>query len=184
MHNMTSRSMDMTSPSPLRFGIVFMLAFGILMTAFEASRGSSFERFVVEGLILAPTTAIINTATPSEHVTLTGRTLMSPDGANLRVTRGCEGVEMFLLLIAAIAAFPASLRQRLRGLLEGSVLAYALTITRLMALHYILRYVPQTWEALHGLILPLAPIALLSLYFLHWTAALTTKSDGRAAHAA
>jgi exosortase family protein XrtM len=173
----------LTSRSPLRFGIVFILSFAILMGAFEASRGSSFERFIVEGLILTPTTAIINTVTPSEHVTLAGRTLMAPDGANLRVTRGCEGVEMFLLLMAAIVAFPASPRRRLRGLLEGSLLAYALTIARLMTLHYVLRYAPQAWEALHGLILPLAPTVLLSLYFLHWTGAPTPTSGASAAHA-
>lgn len=167
----------------MRFGIVFILAFAILMGAFEASRDSSFERCVVEGLILTPTTAIINTVTPAEQVTLAGRTLMAPDGANLRVTRGCEGVEMFLLLIAAIVAFPASPRRRLRGLLEGAFLAYVLTVARLMTLHYVLRHAPQAWEALHGLILPLAPIALLSLYFLHWTAAPTTTSGGHAAHA-
>lgn len=173
----------MTSRSPFRFGVVFILSVAILMGAFEASRGSAFERFVVETLILTPTTAIINTVTPAEHVALAGRTLTAPGGANLRVTRGCEGVEMFLLLIAAIVAFPASLRCRARGLLEGSLLAYALTIVRLMTLHYILRYAPQTWEALHGLILPLAPIALLSLYFLHWTNTQSTTSGATAAHA-
>ena len=173
----------MTSHSPLRFGIVFILSFAILVTAFEASRGSSFERFIVEGLILTPTTAIINTVTPDEHVTLAGRTLVAPDGANLRVTRGCEGVEMFLLLIAAIVAFPASPRRRMQGLLGGSLLAYALTIARLMTLHYVLRYAPQAWESLHGLILPLAPIALLSLYFLRWINAPTPTSGEPAAHA-
>ncbi len=173
----------MTSRSPLRFGIVFILSFAILMGAFEASRGSFFERFVVEGLILTPTTAIINTVTPAEHVTLAGRTLTSPDGANLRVTRGCEGVEMFLLLIAAIVAFPANLPRRLWGLLVGSLLAYVLTIARLLTLHYVLRYAPQAWEALHGLVLPLAPIVLLSLYFLHWTATPAPMSGERTAHA-
>lgn len=173
----------MTSHSPFRFGIVFIFSFAILVGVFEATRGSSFERFIVEGLILTPTTAVINTVTPDEHVTLAGRTLIAPNGANLRVTRGCEGVEMFLLLIAAIVAFPASLRRRLQGLLGGSLLAYALTIARLMTLHYILRYTPQAWEALHGLILPLAPIALMSLYFLHWTNVPTPTSGETAAHA-
>src|SRR5262249_41875209 len=91
-----------------------------------------------------------------------------PDGSNLRVTRGCEGVEMFLFLAAAIVAFPAGLVARARGLLIGSALAYALSITRLVALHYILRYSPTAWDALHGLVLPLGPVLILTLYFLHW----------------
>lgn len=152
----------------LRFGIKFAVGFALLLGAFEASRGSAFERFVVEDLILVPTTHLINAVTPNEHVRLIGRTLSSRD-SNLHVTRGCEGIEMFLLLIAAILAFPSSWRRRLQGLLLGAILAYVLSITRLMALHYILRYSPAAWESLHGLVLPLGPVILMALYFLRWS---------------
>ncbi len=97
-----------------------------------------------------------------------GRTLVSP-GSRLHVTRGCEGVEMFLLLIAGILAFPATAKHRLRGFLIGAALAYALTLLRLVALHFTLRYSPGAWDMLHGLILPLGPVLLLALYFLHWS---------------
>jgi len=89
----------------------------------------------------------------------------------LRVTRGCEGVEMFLMLVAGILAYPADAVRRTRGLLVGAAIAYGLSIARLMALHYILHYSPAAWEALHGLILPLAPIVLIALYFMSWSAA-------------
>ena len=42
---------------------------------------------------------------------------------------------------------------------------------RLMALYYALRCSPGPWEALHGLILPLAPVVLMALFFLRWTSA-------------
>jgi exosortase family protein XrtM len=156
------------TPNPLRFALMFAIAFAILMALFEASRGSVFERFLVEDAILVPTASLINSVTPNEHVRLVSRTLKSPD-SNLRVTRGCEGIEMFLLLIAAIASFPATLKRRLQGLLLGSLLAYVLSVARLVCLHYILRYSPGAWEGLHGLILPLGPIILMALYFLYWT---------------
>jgi exosortase family protein XrtM len=140
------------------------------MGSFEASRGTAFERFVVEDLILVPTTSLINAVTPQEQAALVGRAIVSP-GANLRVTRGCEGVEMFLMLAAGILAFPATLKQRVQGLLLGSMLAYLLSVARLMALHYVLRYSPNAWEALHGLVLPLGPIILMALYFMSWSAA-------------
>jgi exosortase family protein XrtM len=171
---------------PLRFGIKFVIGFAILMGAFEASRGNAFERFLVEDLILMPTTHLINTFTPNEHVELVGRTLVSRGGgSSLRVTRGCEGIEMFLLLIAAILAFPAGLGQRARGLLVGAMLAYGLSVTRLMALHYILRYSPSAWEALHGLILPLGPLILMALYFSRWSASsVPVTSADQGLHAA
>jgi exosortase family protein XrtM len=172
-------------PALLRFALTFLIAFTILMGSFEASRGTAFERFVVETIILRPTTALINTVTPQEHVQLIGRTLASPGGSGLRVTRGCEGIEMFLLLIAAIIAFPASPARRLKGLLLGSLLAYALSITRLMLLHYILRYSPTLWESLHGLILPLGPLVVMALFFSRWSSvvALVRPPDQAATHA-
>jgi exosortase/archaeosortase len=109
----------------------------VLFGAFEASRGSAFERVVIEQLILLPTTALINTFTPNEHAQLSAGRVISSPGSNLHVTRGCEGIEMFLLLVAGIVAFPASGSRRLQGLLCGSVLAYVLSVTRLMALHYV-----------------------------------------------
>jgi exosortase family protein XrtM len=156
--------------TPLRFAIAFLALSLLLIGGFEALRGSAVERFLVETLILKPTTALIDLLTPAEHVQLIGRKLVCAHGPTLNVTRGCEGIEMFLLLFAAVLAFPASGRLRLQGLLWGSLLAYALSIIRLMLLHYVLVQSPALWQALHGLVLPLGPIVLLGLYFLHWTA--------------
>jgi exosortase/archaeosortase family protein len=159
----------MKLPPAIGFAAKFVLLFTLLMGGFEASRGSAFERFLVETCILAPTVYLINAVTPEEHVQLVGRTLTTA-GSNLRVTRGCEGLEMFLMLVAGILAYPADGMRRTRGLLAGAAIAYALSVARLMALHYILHYSPAAWEALHGLILPLAPIVLIALYFLSWSA--------------
>jgi exosortase family protein XrtM len=161
--------LEKSAAPPLRFALEFLVFFAVLVGAFEATRGSAFEILVIEDLILLPTTALINAVTPGEHAKLVGRTIVSP-GANLRVTRGCEGVEMFLLLAAGIAAFPAGWKRRAAGLAFGAILAYLLSIARLMTLHYVLRYSPTAWEALHGLILPLGPIIVMALYFMHWSA--------------
>jgi exosortase/archaeosortase family protein len=158
--------------APSRFALKFLIGFALLTTAFEASRGTPFERFVVERLILAPTTALIKIATPQDGARLLGRTIASA-GANLHVTRGCEGVEMFLLLTAGILAYPTSWQRRATGLLLGCALAYGLSIGRLLALYYVLHDSPGGWGALHGLILPLAPILLIALYFARWSRSTT-----------
>jgi len=176
-------SVKASTPTPLGFALKFLVCFAVLFGAFEASRGSAFEHFVVVDMILVPTTALINAVSPEEHVSLNGRVIASP-GANLNVTRGCEGIEMFLLLVAGILAFPTSWKRRLQGLLFGCVLAYLLSVMRLMALHYILHYSPRAWEALHGLVLPLGPIILMALFFMHWSdraASALAQPEARAA---
>jgi exosortase family protein XrtM len=153
----------------LRFALKFIIAFAVLAAAFEASRGTALEKFVVEDAILVPTVAVINSVTPGEHVELHERTLTTST-SRLHVTRGCEGVEMFFLLVAAILAFPASPRRRAQGFVIGLALVYILSIARLAMLDWALRYSPGAWEILHGLVLPLAPIMAIALFFLRWSA--------------
>ena len=170
--------------TPWRFGLKFLVVFAVLTGAFEASRGTSFERFIVEDVILLPTAAVISRAFSGDPVAVQGRTLVSR-AARLRITRGCEGIEMFLLLAAAMVAFPATWKRRLQGLLLGSVLAYVLTVLRLAALDSTLRFAPQAWEALHGLVLPLAPVIIMAFYFLRWSALGVAETRvGRQSHAA
>ncbi len=182
--NSLSSKLAKSAATPLGFAVNFAICFALLFGAFESSRGSAFERVVVEDIILVPTTALINVVTPNDHAQLiAGRVIASP-GANLHVIRGCEGIEMFLLLVAGIIAFPASWKLRLRGVVLGSILAYILSVTRLMAMHYILRYSPDAWEALHGLVLPLGPILLMAIFFMRWTAVSTQRLSNTASRAA
>ena len=134
----TSPARAMTPPVSQRrlagFAVRFILCFGLLMGAFEASRGTELERAVVEDGLLRPTTWIAQCITPAEPVRLVGRTLQTPH-SHLHVIRGCEGVETLLLLVAAILAYPASWTARVRGLLVGAALAYGLSVARLIALY-------------------------------------------------
>lgn len=159
--------------SPLKFALRFAVLFAILMGSFEWSRGSAFERVVVEDGVIAPTAALIRVLTPSEGVQQVGRTLITAPGdtrpVKLNVTRGCEGVELMAMLAAAVLAFPTTGKRRLRGLLQGTAIVYVLSVVRLAILLYALHYAPQSWEIMHGLLLPLVPIVLIALYFLYWS---------------
>jgi exosortase family protein XrtM len=157
-----------TSPT-LLFALRFALCFAGLMALFEASRGTVIERFLVEDCILRPATALIRLLSPDMHIELAGRTISSST-SHLRIIRGCEGIEIFLLLVSGILAFPAGWRTRVQGLAIGFALAYLLSLSRLIALYFTLSYVPNAWEALHGLVLPLGPIIIITLYFMHWSA--------------
>jgi exosortase family protein XrtM len=154
---------------PLRFALRFLVGFAVLVGGFEAARGTRFEQFLVEDLVIRPAAAVVNSLTPADRAWVQGRTLASAS-ASLLVTRGCEGVEIVALLVAAIAAYPANLQHKLPGLLAGCLLAYALSVGRLVALHYTLQDHPASWEAMHGVISPLAPVILMGLFFSRWIA--------------
>ena len=171
------------SVGPARFALLFALGFGAQFAAFETTRGSAFENVVIHDLTLLPTAGLVNHLLPHEALTVEGHTLVSP-GSRLNVTRGCEGVEMAMLWVAAIFAFPATAAQRARGLAWGLMLSYGLTVARLIALHLTLRYSPRAWDLLHGLVLPLGPIICMAFFFLHWSGRCGHYSDITPLHAA
>jgi len=178
----TPHSREKILSPTLAFALKFILCFAVLTAVFEASRDTAGERFLIEDCILKPTVALVHALAPNEKLQLIGRTLTSPS-SRLHVTRGCEGVEIFLLLGAAIAVYPASWKAKARGLATGLVLAYLLSVGRLIVLHFTLRYLPTAWEALHGLILPIGPLVLVTLYFLRWTGKVTPTTVADAPHA-
>ena len=163
------------------FPIRFFVLFAVLACASEAVRGGPGETAWVQHLFLQPTAALINALEPGEHAVVAGRAIASQTSM-LRVTRGCEGTELLLLLFGAILAYPAGLLIKTRGLIAGVALAYGLGIARLLALHYPLSSAPHAWDALHGLVLPALPLALIALYFMSWSAAAaaTTGAHGGA----
>ena len=137
---------------------------------------SCSQKIVIDDLTPGPTAALINWFAPAEAVRVDGRSLTTSNSV-LRITRGCEGVEMLLLMIAGILAFPASARHRAREFCVGLVIVYSLTIARLVLLHFTLRYSPDAWNRLYGLVLRLGPVLLIALYFLHWSAAGTKMAE-------
>jgi exosortase family protein XrtM len=150
------------------FALRFLMLFLVLFAGCETLRGTSTERFVVDGLFVMPAAALVNSVSSGERVTTAERQLASP-GARLNVLRGCEGIETILLVAAAVLAFPAGWRQRATGLLIGTSLAYGLGIARLALLYLSLRFAPQLFELLHGVVAPLVPVALLALFFMAWS---------------
>jgi hypothetical protein len=59
--------------------------------------------------------------TPNEHGELVAGKVIFAPGSNLHVIRGAEGIEMFLLLVAGIVAFPAPLRSGSDSLVSSRV---------------------------------------------------------------
>ena len=72
-----------------------------------------------------------------------------PDVLCMEIAKGCEGIEGILIIIAAVCAFPAGVREKAFGLLAGVLLIYALNLTRIVGLWFTLRHKPALFEIMH-----------------------------------
>ena len=145
----------------------FLLTFAMLWWGYESARGSAVERFVVDRLTVSTAATVIDAIAPSIGVRASGSRLLA-EGGGLNVLAGCEGVDVLLLLAAALAAAPLPLRSRLAGLAIGAVVVFGLNQVRIVALFFANRADRELFALLHGTVTPLLMVAAVALFFTAW----------------
>jgi exosortase/archaeosortase family protein len=93
-------------------------------------------------------------------------------GALLKVNinNGCNGVEAMLILLASIAAFPASMKARVVGLLLGAVVVQILNAIRIITLYLLGAYHPRLFDLFHTAVWQIVIILAAIGFFLVWSA--------------
>ena len=71
------------------------------------------------------------------------------NGAAVAILPGCNGIDAMIVLLAAIASFPASWREKAIGLIVGFGALQALNIVRIICLFYLLQWNMDWFEWAH-----------------------------------
>lgn len=124
-------------------------------------------RKIYQELFVNFSVTLINTLSSEEYVTGDMNKLVSTR-AILSIARGCEGAGALFLLLSAILVFPSGLKQKVLGLLCGSLLVYLLNVIRIVVLYFIIAYNKSWFLPIHALYAPSLLILLCSLFFLSW----------------
>lgn len=155
-------------PAGTRFLAVFLTLFSVMQLALLRAEDTAAERVLIDAMTVAPAGQLLAVLYPDDRVRTAGRKIISSE-ARLTVRPGCEGTELYLLLIAAVLAFPASWRKRLTGVAAGLLVAFLLNQTRLLALYIALRDHGRHFELMHAYVTPVAAVALLVIAFVYWS---------------
>jgi exosortase family protein XrtM len=147
--------------------VLFLCVFWALQSAWESVRGGPIEHWVVHDATVVAAAQIIDRLTPAIEVEASGATLLAR-GGGLRVLRGCEGVEAWFLLLAALTAAPMRWRRRITGMLFGTALVYVVNQLRIVALFYLYRLDRDLFAAMHGAVAPLLVVVIVGLFFRTW----------------
>jgi exosortase H (IPTLxxWG-CTERM-specific) len=128
----------------------------------------------VNDFVIVPFTAMIARAAAlvlgivESGVGVAGTVIRSPR-FSLDVHNGCNGVEAAILLIAAIVAFPATLRSRLAGLAITSIAIELLNLVRLSSLFWLGEHHRQVFDFFHVAIWQSLIILAAISMFLVWS---------------
>jgi exosortase/archaeosortase family protein len=146
---------------------LFLLLFSLLQLGYEAARSSTLQRLVIEQATVQPAAALIGVLWPHLQVRAEG-TRIRAEGGGLNVLHGCEGLDVALLLLAAMLVAPLPWRTRLWGLAWGLPLVWALNQARVLALFHAYRHDRAWFELLHGGLAPLLLVLLVAAAFSLW----------------
>ena len=123
-------------PRMRRFFVVFILVQLVLF-------GIELTQPVQQHVVLPVTAALARVcawviALFDPSVVSYGKVLMNPkNGFAVSVEPGCNGIEAFIVLTAAIIAFPSPWKHRLWGLLIGFFAVQVLNVIRVISLFYL-----------------------------------------------
>lgn len=144
--------------------LLFVLSFGALFAAWKQAAGTAWEKVLIADLTVAPAAFWIRQLTPEVAAVAQGFSIRAP-GGGINVLNGCEGLDVLLMLWAALVAVPMGWRRRLVGWVAGSMLAWGLNQARVVALFYANRADKDLFALLHGTVAPLLLILCLALAF-------------------
>ncbi len=113
-----------------------------------------------------------------EEVTRFEQTITSIHGPAVTVVEGCDALRIFSVLVAAIAAFNASIRDKVLGILCGLTFMFVINLFRISALLWFDVHLTEWFDFMHQTGLPLMLWAIAMLYFFLWgTIALRRQSQ-------
>ena len=147
---------------PLLAGLLW---FGVLYGIYI--QWPQLAQWAIEDATVRPAAALLAWWDPGMQAQAEGARLVVRDGA-LRVLRGCEGTDLALLSASAMLAAPLAWRWRLAGLAVMLAAVFVLNQARLLVLLQAHLNMPQHFDQLHTLWLPLLMVLLLGGLLLSW----------------
>lgn len=120
------------------FGACSLLGYAVLTTPWVQPAVIHFDRLLVHA-----SGTLIHLC--GGHADTSGTVLRDPStGLAIEMKDGCNGVNVTVLLCAALLAFPASWTQKAKGLLLGCGAIQSVNLLRFISLFYLLQY-NQAW---------------------------------------
>jgi exosortase family protein XrtM len=147
--------------------VLFLGFYGIFHTLYFELPDAVLCEVVYNRSIGVFCSKLIHLVSPLEQVSAVQNHLQSPV-ADLEIVRGCDGAGALFLVMAAILAFPASIKRKLIGLVLGITLIYSLNLVRISGLYFVVAYHNDWFQVTHTYLAPTLLIIVACLFFAWW----------------
>lgn len=110
---------------------------------------------------------VANLLSPGESIHAAG-TFVIGDRGSVDVSKGCEGVEVVLILTAAMLAYPMSWRRRLLGVATGVLFVYVINLVRIVGLFLVICSRAEWFDTAHVGVGQGIVVLLAVCFFMAW----------------
>jgi len=161
----------------------FVVVFAVLLTSFYAI---TFIPYL--NMKLLPAFQVANAKASATLMNIVGENATVQDTTirssrySVNIAHGCDAIEPIALFVAAVLAFPASMRSKFPGLLIGVALLCVLNLVRIISLFYTGIYWHSMFEVMHIDIWQPAFVVLSLFFWVVW-ALWATKPAANPVHA-
>jgi exosortase H (IPTLxxWG-CTERM-specific) len=160
----------------LRFFVLFLV---LQATLFGAELTPWAQAWFVEPWTIALahlSTSLVTLFDPD--VVATGRVIRSTsNGFAVSIEAGCNGVEATIVLLAAMLAYPAPWKNKLYGLLAGTLAVQGLNIVRVISLFYLGQWNRNWFEWAHLYVWQALIMLDVLIVWLVWVRTLPRSED-------
>lgn len=148
--------------------LMFVVCYLALQGIYVQCGSTAIERFVLINLGSQPAALLIDLLQPGLQAASVGTRVLAPGGSGININNGCEGTDLYFLLIAAFTAVALPWRMRCLGLGLGLVVSFVLNQARIIALFFAQRSDHALFDLLHTTVGPVLLVIALGLYFHTW----------------
>jgi len=154
---------------PVASRLVPFVAVFVVATWLHFVMRSEVAASVTRDLSAASAAAVINTLTPAAQVVVSEDCQLGNAAARVAIATGCDGIDAVLMLVGAVAVYPAPWRRKVGGMVLGAALVFVVNTLRIASLWYCLRYWPSFFDTLHLTVGQTVVILSAVAFFAAWS---------------
>ena len=162
MNKLATRQVNGSVGRLIRWLVLWGILFGSGLVLYNVSFATT-RTVMIGQLQVRPATWLLTLTLPEREIRQQDSSICTL-GMELELRQGCDGMEVWLMLVTALLACPIPLARRLHGIAYGTLLVFALNLVRIVSVFHIALKRPDWFVIAHEFIWPTA-IVLAAIGF-------------------
>jgi exosortase H (IPTLxxWG-CTERM-specific) len=149
----------------VRFLVIFFILLALFFWMFDTK---AFENVAANPFTSALARVSVWTINLLGGKAQANGTVISTPAGGMTIKYNCNGLEAIAIFVAAILAFPATWKAKMKGLVMGFAVIQVVNVIRIVVLYYVQKTAPEAFDTVHVYVAQIVVIAIAIGLWLLW----------------